>query len=160
MGWSTAPEHDLIQVLAQGTLQEAMKAPALQHLSFLDLAAAPDSPGLYAWYGTLSLSPADYRDAVVGGVNQGPRRLRQSLARHTARFDPRPRRLSARSEFGGRWRGELHDTGRAAIRRLLLGPSASDVGIDQALETATSSESLRRELVSIRYDLAPESRSS
>jgi hypothetical protein len=132
-----------------------MKAKAPQHLGFLDLATAPDSPGLYAWYGALSLSPADYRDEVVDGVNLGPRRLRQSLARHTTRFDPRPRRLSARSEFGGRWRGELHDTGRAAIRRLLLGPSVSDEGIEEALGAATSSELLRRELVSILQSAQP-----
>ena len=130
-------------------------AIAPQHYTFLELTKAPDSPGLYAWYGSLALYPADYRDEIADGVNIGTARLRASLARHTARFDPRPRRLSSRAEFGSRWRGELQDAGRATIRRTILGSSTSEGGMDGALESATSSEPLRRELVSILQSAQP-----
>ena len=131
------------------------KAIAAQHYTFLELTKAPDSPGLYAWYGSLALYPADYRDDIAGEVNLGVVRLRESLARHTARFDPRARRLSGRAEFGARWRGELQDAGRTAIRRKILGSSAPGGDMDGALDSATSSEFLRRELVSILQSAQP-----
>lgn len=131
-----------------------MSSPLKQY-SFLELAKCPDSPGLYAWYGTLTLSPADYRDEVIDGYNWGPARTRQSLARHTSRFDPRPRRLSGRSEFGGRWRGELLDAGRASVRRTLLEPMSEDAGPGLHLSKVTGDETLRRELAAILQSAQP-----
>lgn len=128
---------------------------ATYHYQFLEVSRAPDSPGLYAWYGSLALFPADYKDDIVGGVNFGISRLRESLARHTARFDPRPRRLSGRSEFGARWRGQLQDSGRAAIRSKIIRPDASSAGIDSSIRTATSDETLRKELVSLLQGAQP-----
>jgi hypothetical protein len=125
------------------------KVAETQHYPFLEVARAPDSPGLYAWYGSLALFPADYRDDVVEGVNLGVVRLRESLARHTARFDPRPRRLSGRSEFGARWRGQLQDFGRTTIRGKIIRPAESSSGIDASLHASTSDEYLRGDLVSL-----------
>lgn len=122
---------------------------------FIDLAQAPDTPGLYAWYGSLALYPADYKDDIADGVNLGVMRLRESLARHTARFDPRPRRLAGRAEFGARWRGELQDTGRISIRRKILGSTNTAGEIERIFDSATATANLRQELVLLLQSVQP-----
>lgn len=123
------------------------------HLSLSEVDEAPEKPGLYAWYGSLALYRADFRDDIVEGRNRGPMRLIQSLMRHTSRFNLRPRRLSSRSEFGGRWRGELHDVGRANILQTLSCLTETQPvyhsGMSRSIDSAMESEETRHALVSI-----------
>lgn len=116
-------------------------------LAFGDVSRAPQVPGLYAWYARPTLFKADIKYALQDGEDVGQTRTRSVLARHTARFDPLPKRLYSRSAFGGKWRGEMSDQGRSRIRRTLLqNPPLQKNSIEQKIFSATTTEEKRKYL--------------
>lgn len=119
-------------------------------LAFGDVSRAPQVPGLYAWYARPNLFKADIKSVVKDGEDVGQTRTRSVLARHTARFDPLPRKLYSRSAFGGKWRGEMSDHGRVRLRRTLLQiPPLQKNSIEEKIYSATTTEEKRNYLSEI-----------
>jgi hypothetical protein len=119
-------------------------------LPFGNVSVAPTVAGLYAWYARPSIARADFKGTQGNGGDVGHQRIRSALVRHTARFDPPPKRLSSRSPFGGRWRGEMVDHGRAKIRRTILqDPPHHANSIEEKVYLATRDQKCRERLVEV-----------
>ncbi|WNG43788.1 hypothetical protein F0U60_06525 [Archangium minus] len=91
-------------------------------LSFDETHRAAESPGLYAWYGSLYASVADYkREVDAEGKDIGTIRFRRLLARHMLRYQPFPIDMRGRNTFGADWRGALEDKSQDPIQDIILG---------------------------------------
>lgn len=140
-----------------GCYKEFIILDQIAKLTFFEVHNAPDKPGIYAWYADLAMSAADLRHEIVGENDVGARRFRHSIARHTARFDPPPTRLSSRSAFGGKWRGQINDSSRLQLRRLIAGEELGDSASQMAtkLAKATKDEGNRKMLADLLKQSTP-----
>jgi hypothetical protein len=75
----------------------------------LDVDEAPETPGLYAWYGLLGAGPLDWELRIEHGEDAGEVTCRHLLHSHTTRFVPPRLEIEARSPFDIRLRGYLQD---------------------------------------------------
>jgi hypothetical protein len=95
-----------------------------QVFSCSNVAQAPASPGLYAWYGRIQIGLPDFRKDVYEGRDLGDERLRDVLARHTLRHALPNVRVSVRSSFEAEWGSvcpELSINGFLGILRGTIG---------------------------------------
>ena len=120
-------------------------------LPFNEVSSAPETVGVYAWYGALYAPLADYRRAIdETGVDLGAARLRAVLAKHLSRYQPDPLRISGRGSFGADWKGTLEDRAHETQQALVLGsvtPEPDDKvdhGFASSLANVTRKEPLRR----------------
>lgn len=86
--------------------------PGIIALKFSELSQAPVGPGIYAWYVTLPVGPADLiRDIMPGtGVDRGEQQLRDVLARHSQKHVPPPLNVTAQAAFQSVFAGTLKST--------------------------------------------------
>jgi hypothetical protein len=109
----------------------------VQHVDILTpltIDRAPDSVGLYAWYGQLSFGPKDWEQQVSSGMDEGEKLCRSLLQRHTTRYTSPRVRLEGRGTFSTTWRGTLDDATIERLRAIISGetvPSESNWHIYQ-----------------------------
>lgn len=92
----------------------------------LTIDEAPESAGLYAWYGTLDFGPKDWELDLVEGVDHGLGACRTLLQGHTTRFVGPPLRMAATGTFATEWRGDLRDVTSERLSEELGADSRSD----------------------------------
>jgi hypothetical protein len=132
-------------------------------LSFDETHRASTSPGLYAWYGSLYASVADYkREADSDGNDIGAIRFRRLLARHMLRYQPSPLELRARNTFGADWRGALEDRSKDPVQDVILGRASGSTeqstdtkGLNNTVNRVSNDVKLRRLLVRILQAATP-----
>ncbi|MHA7630835.1 hypothetical protein [Corallococcus sp. M7] len=86
---------------------------------------APDSVGLYAWYGQLSFGPKDWEQQMSAGVDEGEKTCRSLIQRHTTRYTSPQVKLEGRGTFSTTWRGSLEDATTEQLRAIISGEVAS-----------------------------------
>jgi hypothetical protein len=91
-------------------------------LKFTRVSNAPQSPGLYAWYGKLDSPIADYKRQVdETGRDMGEVRFRRLLAKHLERYELAPFALTSKGTFGATWAGSMRDNSASIVQRAALG---------------------------------------
>lgn len=131
---------------------------SVESFSFNELHEAPDSPGIYAWYSTMDIGPADWRkDTTETGEDLGIKRLKDSIFEHTLKFQPPNFRLEAKSTFNDRWHGELFSNFQEQAQNWIFGADEkkADLKIGRSLEKALSREITRSNLVKIFEETVP-----
>lgn len=68
---------------------------------------APDTPGLYVWYGRLSVGPADWDESITESNADAKSQLLKALRAHTIKHRQQPLQLNATANFTTRWTGDL-----------------------------------------------------
>lgn len=97
----------------------------VEAFSCLDVDEAPDSPGLYAWYGTLKVGPQDWEMKLSGGDDLGHRACRTLLQKHTTRHASPPLALEGRGAFATVWKGDLRDMTAETLSAILAQEAAA-----------------------------------
>lgn len=77
----------------------------LRHLDKVD--EAPNSAGLYAWYGRLSVGAADWDDRETKCNSTAQSQLLGALRDHSVKFQQQPLEMEALANFSTRWVGGL-----------------------------------------------------
>jgi hypothetical protein len=124
-------------------------AAALQ-LSALDLALAPDSPGIYAWYAEVNLGPEDWRPRERDGVDMAGSDLLRAVADFARVHQPNPIRLRGAGTYRLDWTGTLR---RASI----ADAEHSDEGtsVQSRLEPLSSHPAVRHLLINLMRAASP-----
>jgi hypothetical protein len=142
----TQPKH----LGVRGTMAEDHLA-SFRRLTFNELDQAPDSPGLYAWYGVLRSGRGTWGVDIERGADQGEARSRRALHLHTEHFASAPLAVSVESAFSARWSGGLQDDTFASLRATLENDEeqtqeesdrAAAPKLQNTLHTATMREAL------------------
>lgn len=92
---------------------------AFRRLAFKELDQAPDSPGLYAWYGVLRSGRGTWGVNIRQGRDEGEAHSRRALSLHTEHFASAPLTVTAESAFSASWSGELLDDTYASLQATL-----------------------------------------
>lgn len=122
--------------------------PALGFFRTVDVEKAPQSPGLYAWYGVLREGRRTCED---------PAALKAALVVHSERYQLQALRVWASGPFA-RWTGELGDATRAnriAGRQVDTKPDPDEENLVPSLEPAMGSVSAREHLVLVLEKAIP-----
>jgi hypothetical protein len=134
----------------------------LEAFSCLNVDEAPESPGLYAWYGLLNAGPQDWELNLAAGEDLGAQACRTLLQQHSSRFASPPLRLEARGTFSSIWRGDLRDASAERLRTILAGEVAavekdptSDENQQRLLDSVLASSKLREILLGILKAATP-----
>ena len=77
----------------------------LRHLDKVD--EAPDRPGLYVWYGRLTVGAADWDERVTKSNSIAQKQLLSALKDHSFKFRQQPLQLEALANFSNKWAGLL-----------------------------------------------------
>ena len=94
---------------------------------------APESPGLYAWYGKVDIGDSDFLKLIVEGKDQGENRFRALLARHTQRHNLPGMHVRIRSSFESEWRATYPEITTERFIETLSGQIDEDeIGDEQA----------------------------
>jgi len=80
---------------------------------------APESVGLYAWYGRVDAGEADWRFDPVEGADAGTGRFLGLLARHSSRHQPQPIFMTGVGPFASVLTGELQDRTQDSLQKAL-----------------------------------------
>ena len=108
---------------------------------------APDRPGLYVWYGRLSLGAPDWddRETMCNSIAQG--RLLTALRDHSVKHRQQPLEMEAIANFSTRWSGNLES---ALPENWNDGPDGLWAGaVDSPITRATSSNPAREDLLEL-----------
>jgi len=68
---------------------------------------APDQPGIYVWYGKLSVGAADWDESLNATNEVAQKQLLKALRNHTVKYRQQSLQLDALANFTTRWTGEL-----------------------------------------------------
>lgn len=90
-------------------------------LTPLTIHRAPDSVGLYAWYGQIAFGPKDWEQQILSGVDEGEKTCRSLLQRHTTRYSSPKINIEGRGTFSTTWRGTLDDVTIERLRATISG---------------------------------------
>jgi len=123
----------------------------LQHID--SVSEAPERPGLYVWYGRLSVGAADWSEDLTGGNVAAQKQLLQALRNHSIKYRQQPLQLDALANFSTRWSGGLGSAipdGWDDDSKGIWSSSGS-----QHIAKATSSDSARKDLLTLLDDVFP-----
>lgn len=98
----------------------------------------PDLPGLYVWYGRLSVGAADWDESLTGSNSVAQIQLLKALRDHSVKYRQQPLQLDAVANFSTRWSGGLGPVLPETWDDELLGTWASDGEHEIAVVTATN----------------------
>ena len=90
-----------------------------QRVAFADIDSAPESPGLYAWYGVLRSGKGTWGADYCEGADQGEARSRRALQLHTEHFANAPLSIAVKSAFSASWTGVIGDDAGSSMRAVL-----------------------------------------
>jgi hypothetical protein len=125
----------------------------VKSLKFGRISDAPQSPGLYAWYGKLDSPIADYKRQIdEAGNDMGEIRFRRLLAKHLERYELAPISLTSRGTFGATWGGTMRENSASVIQRAILGEELNDE-IDPYIRDFAASLSVVSEKEEYRHAL-------
>jgi hypothetical protein len=105
-------------------------------LNIASVSAAPDLPGIYAWYAEIKLGPPDWIEHIDEEQDLGEVRLRSALESFSFFFARQRLSVEARSHFNVTWTGDLTED---LARRLAAAESK--------LLSASLQSAARRELL-------------
>ncbi|WP_091414984.1 hypothetical protein [Friedmanniella luteola] len=88
--------------------------PAPTRLGALELDLAPDSPGIYAWYPHLALSPDDWKPRLVGGVDAARVDLLHAIEDYARIHESGAVDLKGSANYGLYWHGRMQRLSVAA----------------------------------------------
>jgi hypothetical protein len=133
---------------------------SFRRLAFNELERAPESPGLYAWYGVLRSGSGTWGVEIEQGADQGVSRSRRALHLHTEHFASAPLGVSVESSFSARWSGHLQDDTFASVRATLenaeeLSLEESDRARAPKLQTSLNTPTMRKSLFAVLERSAP-----
>jgi len=92
---------------------------------------APESPGLYAWYGKVDIGDSDYLRLIIEGKDAGEARFRSLLARHTQRHNLPGMHVRIRSSFESEWRATCPEVTTEKFIEVLSGAADEEELSDQ-----------------------------
>ncbi|MBV5330471.1 MAG: hypothetical protein JZU65_23025, partial [Chlorobium sp.] len=130
---------------------------------FSEVDEAPERPGIYAWYGKIYASIADYkREIDENGNDLGASRLRKVLAKQMIRYHLSPLNIRGAGTFGSDWAGALEDRSKDFIQELILGNiddidgiSENDKGFSELFSEVIKEEKQRDLLVKVLNNSSP-----
>ena len=114
---------------------------------------APDQPGLYVWYGRLSVGAADWDETVAGSNSIAQGQLLRALRDHSVKHRQQPLQLDAVANFSTRWSGGLGPILPEAWDDESVGTWTADG--EHEIARATASNSGRSELLSLLGNVFP-----
>ncbi len=68
---------------------------------------APERPGIYVWYGRLSVGPGDWDERRNSSSDVAQNQLLKALRDHSVKHSQQPLRVDALASFTTRWLGDL-----------------------------------------------------
>jgi hypothetical protein len=114
---------------------------------------APDQPGLYVWYGRLSVGAADWDESLAGTNSVAQSQLLRALRDHSVKHRQQPLQLDAVANFSTRWSGGLGPVLPEAWDDEFVGTWTADG--EHEVARATSSNTGRSELLSLLESVFP-----
>ena len=117
----------------------------IQKFSCSTISQAPESPGLYAWYGKVDIGDSDYLKLLIDGKDHGEDRLRSLLSRHTQRFNLPEMHVHITSSFEAEWRASCSEQTADKFVEILAG-AAQENGTANDQETKKRRVSLDKTL--------------
>jgi hypothetical protein len=114
---------------------------------------APDRPGLYVWYGRLSVGAADWDESVAGNNSVAQSQLLKALRDHSVKHRQQPLHLDAVANFSTRWSGCLGPVLPEAWDNESVGTWSADG--EHEVARATSTNSGRCDLLSLLGSVFP-----
>jgi hypothetical protein len=120
---------DLITILSHTNRMSQFKISDALHLDEAD--EAPDSPGIYVWYGKLAVGAADWDESLNASNELAQSQLLKALRDHSIKYRQQSLQLDACANFTTRWSGGLNavlpDTWNSESNRIWAAQSESDV---------------------------------
>ena len=92
---------------------------------------APETPGLYAWYGKVDIGDSDYLRLIIEGKDAGEKRFRSLLARHTQRHNLPGMHVRIRSSFEAEWQATCAEITTERFIEALSGQTDEELLSDQ-----------------------------
>lgn len=138
-----------------------IEGPKFKRYSLIDLHDAPNTPGIYAWYGKLILGTPDWKSDVdkATGTDFGERRLRLALRAHSERFRPPPMQANSHIAFRDHWTGIMEaSTYDLAVNALASAAPQlpQELGFPQSeIQRTMSTEKQRGNLAAALGELTP-----
>jgi hypothetical protein len=114
---------------------------------------APDRPGLYVWYGRLSVGPADWDESLAGDNAVAQHQILKALRDHSIKYRQQSLKLDAVANFSTRWSGGLDPILPENWDNETVGTWTPESAHEIA--TATASNSLRCDLLSLIGNVFP-----
>lgn len=102
-----------------------------QRFDIENIAQAPTSPGLYAWYGVMVAGPPDWEINLQQGVDHGELNSRRLLRNHTARYRGPDLAVEATGGFSTVWQGLIKDSSNVDLQEMLDLASSSATSNDE-----------------------------
>jgi hypothetical protein len=139
---------------------DAHMLASFRRLAFNELDQAPDSTGLYAWYGMLRSGRGTWGVHIQQGADQGEARSRRALHLHADHFASAPLDVTVESAFSARWSGELLDDTSASLRATLenneeLTRGGGDRAAAPKLQATLHTSTMRKTLFDVLERSAP-----
>jgi hypothetical protein len=133
---------------------------SFRRLAFNELEQAPESPGLYAWYGVLRSGRGTWGVNIEHGADQGESHSRRALNRHTEHFANAALDVTVESAFSASWSGALEDGTLASQRAVIQNAEKHNLGeSDRAaapkLQTTLHTPIMRKTLFDVLERSAP-----
>jgi hypothetical protein len=116
---------------------------------------APTDPGIYAWYGELSIGARDWRDDIKADIDEGEKNFRNLISRHTTRYCSVPLDVKAKSNFECEWQGILTDNGGMNLIKVLNAESVETRDFENKIKKCISNVTTRELLSKIFTSTTP-----
>ena len=133
---------------------------SMQRYAFSDIDNAPESPGLYSWYGLLRSGRGTWGKHVEEGTDHGEGRSRRALRLHTEHYATAPLEVSVRTAFSAAWCGTLDDKSVTSLCSTL--ENAEDASLEESdrvaapkLQSTLQSPKMRELLFDVLQQSAP-----
>lgn len=117
--------------------------------------AAPADPGIYAWYGELSIGPRDWREDIKADIDEGEKNFRSLISRHTTRYCSVPLDVEAKSNFECKWQGVLTDNGGTNLTKILNAESIETKDFENKVRKCIRNVTMRELLSKILTSTTP-----
>ena len=127
------------------------KISDLYHLDKAD--EAPERPGLYAWYGRLSVGSADWDERETKSNDISQKQLLRALRAHSVKHRQQPLQLEATANFSTRWSGGLESAFPAGW--IDVPEDFSTGAVDHSVVRATSSNQGREDFLALLTNSMP-----
>jgi hypothetical protein len=127
------------------------KISDLFHLDRVD--EAPNSAGLYVWYGKLSVGAADWDERETKSNLIAQNQLLDAMREHTLKYRQQPLRLEASANFSTQWSGGLEPTVPGSWNDEYDGVWGGME--DHSIARGTSSNPAREVLLSLLHNALP-----
>ena len=123
----------------------------LHHLDKVE--EAPEQPGLYVWYGRLSVGAADWDERETSSNLTAQTQLLKALRDHSLKYRQQPLQMEALANFSTHWSGGLEPALADSWNDEVDG--AWDGATDHFIARSTSSNQAREDLLTLFESALP-----